>query len=64
MVKNLPANVGNAGDTGSIPGSGRSPGGGNGNSLLYSCLDNPTDKGTWWATQSTGSQKSGIQLSN
>ena len=40
----------NAGDTGSIPGSGRSPGGANGNPLQCSCLKNPTDKGTWWAT--------------
>ena len=41
VVKNLPAN---AGDMGSIPGSGRSPGGGNGNPLQYSCLDNPMDR--------------------
>ena len=43
----------NAGDTGAsglIPGSGRSPGGGNGNPLQYSCLENPMDKGAWWAT--------------
>ena len=40
----------NAGDTGSIPGSGRSPGGGNGNSLQYSCLENPMDRGAWRAT--------------
>ena len=40
----------NAGDLGSIPGSGRSPGEGNGNPLQYSCLENPTDRGTWWAT--------------
>ena len=46
MVKNLPAN---AGDT-SIPGSGRSSGGGNGNLLQHSCLVNPTDRGAWWAT--------------
>ena len=46
MVKNPPAN---AGDAGSVPGSGRSPGGGNGNPLLYSCLRNPTDRGAWWA---------------
>ena len=45
MVKNLPANAGDAGDTGLIPGSGRSPGGGNGNLLLYSCLENPMDRG-------------------
>ena len=45
--KNSPANTG---DTGSIPGSGISPGGGNGNPLQYSCLENPKDRGTWWAT--------------
>ena len=37
-------------DAGSIPGWGRSPGGGNGNPLQYSCLENPTDRGAWWAT--------------
>ena len=50
MVKNLPANEGDARDLGSIPGSGRSPGEGNGNSLQYSCLENPMDRGAWWAT--------------
>ena len=44
--KNLPAN---AGDGGSIPGSGRSPGEGNGNLLQYSCLENPMDRGAWRA---------------
>ena len=39
-----------AGDTGSIPGLGRSPGEGNGYPLQYSCLENPTDRGAWWAT--------------
>ena len=38
------------GDAGLIPGSGRSSGGGNSNSLQYSCLDNPMDRGAWWAT--------------
>ena len=47
VVKNPPAN---AGDTGSIPGLGRPPGGGNGNPLQYSCLENPMDRGAWWAT--------------
>ena len=47
MVKNPPAN---AGDVGSIPGSGRSPGGGHGNPLQYSCLENPMDRGASWAT--------------
>ena len=40
----------NVGDLGSIPGLGRSPGEGNGNPLQYSCLENPTDRGAWWAT--------------
>ena len=40
----------NAGDLGLIPGSGRSPGEGNGNPLQYSCLENPVDGGVWWAT--------------
>ena len=47
MVKNPPAN---AGDAGSIPGSGRSLGEGNGNPLQYSCLGNPMSRGAWWAT--------------
>ena len=47
VVKNLPANAGNARDAGSIPGSGRSPRVGNGNQLHYSCLENPMDKGAW-----------------
>ena len=47
MVKNTPAN---AGEVGSIPGSGRSPGGGNGNPPQDSCLKNPTERETWWAT--------------
>ena len=49
-VKNLPANVGGAGDMGSIPGSGRSPEEGNGNPPQYSCLENPIDRGAWWVT--------------
>ena len=52
VVKNQPANAGNAKDVGSIPGSGRSPGGGNGNPLQYSCLENPTDIKAWWVTKS------------
>ena len=44
VVKNLPANAGDIRDVGLIPGSGRSPGGGYGNPLQYSCLENPTDK--------------------
>ena len=50
MVKNPPANAGNARDSGSIPGWGRSPGGENGNPLQYSCLKNPTDREAQWAT--------------
>ena len=49
MVKNPPANAGDTGDVGSIPGSGRSPGGRHGNPLQYSCLENPIDRGAWWA---------------
>ena len=50
MVQNPPANAGDIRDTGSTPGSRRSPGGGHGNPLQYSCLENPMDKGDWWAT--------------
>ena len=50
MVKNLPANAGDIRDTGSIPALGRSPGGGHGNSLQYSFLENPLDRGAWQAT--------------
>ena len=50
MVKNPPANAGDIRDTSSIPGSGRSPGGGNGNPFQYSCLGNPMERGSWWAT--------------
>ena len=53
VVKNLPANTGDTGDVGSIPGSGRSPGEGNGNLLKYSCLKNPMDRGARWATVTT-----------
>ena len=50
VVKNLPANAGDTRDLGSIHGSGRSPGGGHGNPLQYSYLDNPMDRGAWQAT--------------
>ena len=51
VVKNLPANVGDVRDVGSIPGLGRSPGEGNGNPFQYSCLENSMDRGAWqWAT--------------
>ena len=49
VVKNLPANAEDKRDAGSIPGSGRSPGVGNGNPLQYSCLGNPTGRGDWYA---------------
>ena len=62
MVKNPAPNV----DVGSIPGSGRSPGGGNGNPLQYSCLENPTDRGAWRAAVHIGRKESDIiwQLNN
>ena len=49
MVKNLPANAGDAGNVGLIAGSGRSPGGGHSNPLQNSCLKNPMDRGAWQA---------------
>ena len=62
MVKNMPANAGDAGNTGSIPGSGGSSRGGNGNPFQYSCLESPMDRG---ARQDTVHEvaKSQIQLS-
>ena len=60
-VKNLP---GNAGDVGSVSGRGGSPGAGNGNPLQYSCLENPLDRGAWWATCSPWScNRAGHDLS-
>ena len=50
VVKNLPANAGDAGDMDSIPGLRRSPGEGNGNPFQYSCLGNFMDRDAWWAT--------------
>ena len=50
VVKNLPTNTGDVGDTDFIPGLGRCPGGGHGNPLRYSSLENPMDPGAWWAT--------------
>ena len=49
MVKNLSANARDIRDMGSIPGLGRSPRGGHNNPLQYSCLENPVDRGAWWA---------------
>ena len=50
MVKESACNAGDARDLGLIPGPGRSPGGGNGNTLQCSCLGNPMDREAWWAT--------------
>ena len=63
MEKNLPAKAGDARDAGSIPGSGKSPGEGNGNPLQYSCLGNPMDRGAWQATVH-GVAKSWTQLTD
>ena len=52
VVKNLPANTGDARDTGSVPEWERSPGEGTGNPLQYSCLENSMDRGAWWAAVS------------
>jgi len=49
VAQRLKASAFNEGDLGSIPGSGRSPGEGNGNPLPYSCLENPMGRGAWWA---------------
>ena len=61
--KNLPAKAGDIRDVDSIPGSGRSPGGGNGNPLQYSCLENSMDREVWWATVH-GVAKSQTQLND
>ena len=50
MAKKPPANAGDTRDAGSVPGSGRSPGGGNGNPHRYSCLKNSMDRGAWWSS--------------
>ena len=63
MGKNLPAKAGDVIDAGSIPGSGRSPGGGHGSPLQYSCLENPMDRGAWRATVH-GMAKSWTRLSD
>ena len=56
--KNPPANAGDAKDMSSIPGLGRSPGEGNGNPLQYSFLENPMDRGAWWANSPWGHKES------
>ena len=58
MVKNTPASAGHIKDAGSISGLDRFPGAGNGNPLQYSCLENPTDRGTWEATVHGGHKES------
>ena len=63
MVENPSANAGDTEDAGLIPGSGRSPGVGNGNPLQYSCLKNSMDRGAWWATVQ-GVAKSRTRLSD
>ena len=60
MVKNLPTNTGDIRDASSIPGLGRSPGGGNGNPLQYSYLENPMDRGAWQATVHGGRKESNM----
>ena len=59
VEKNLPANSGDKRDLGSVPGSGKTPGGGHGNPLQYSCLRNSMDTGAWRAVQSMGLQRVG-----
>ena len=63
MVKNPPANAGDVGDPGSVPGLGRFPGGGNGNPLQYACLENSMDRGVWRTTV-MGSQRFGNNCTN
>ena len=62
VIKNLPANAGDI-MLGSIPELGRSPGGGHGNPLWYSCLENPMDRGAWWAAVHAAT-KSRMQLND
>ena len=63
VFKKASSNITNAGDLGLIPGLARSPGEGHGNPLQYSCLENPRDRGAWWATVH-GVAKSRTQLSD
>ena len=62
VVKNLPANAGDTRDTGSIHGSGRFPGVGNGTPLQYSCQENSMERGAWQATIQRGHEKVGHNL--
>ena len=59
VVKNPPANAGDEGEMGLIPGSGRSPGGGDDNPLQYPCMENPMDRGAWQATVSVVAKRVG-----
>ena len=59
VVKNPPANAGEVRDMGSITESGISPGGGHGNPFQYSCLENPMDRGAWWAPVHRGLHRVG-----
>ena len=63
MIKNLPANAEDAGDLDLTPGLGKAPGGGNGYSLQYSCLENPIERGAWQAMVN-GIAERQIQLNN
>ena len=58
VVENMPATTGDIRDAGSIPGSGRSPAEGHGNPLQYSCLENPMNRGAWWAYSPWGHKES------
>ena len=64
MLKTLPADVGDIRNVGSVPGLGGFPGGRHGNPLQYSCLENPMDRGTWWAMNLAKSQTRLKQLSS
>ena len=64
LVKNPPANAGDTGDVGSVPGSGRFPRGGNGNTLQCSHLGNPLDREDWWAKRVTESDATELVVSN
>ena len=61
VVKNSPANAGDIRNLGLIPGLGRAPGGGNGNSIQYSCLENPMDRRAWWVTVHSFAESDGTE---
>ena len=64
LAENLPADAQDVTVAGSIPGLGRSPGGGHDNPLQYSCLENPMDRGVWWAIVHGGHKESDIKKKN